>query len=75
MYDFRETSTIYRITSSTKILALQFESFYTKDKEKRTPCNILNETIENRKWFLIGFYAADGNRRNKQKITSFSQKK
>ena len=30
--------------------------------------------MENRKWFLIGFYSADGNRKNKQKNISFSQK-
>ena len=47
---------------------------YTKDNEKRIPCDILNETVENEKWFLIGFYSADGNRKNKQKMFSFSQK-
>ena len=74
IYDIRESSNIYRISSSTKKLALEFDKFYTKDKEERIPCNILNETIENRKWFLIGFYSADGNRKNKQKNISFSQK-
>ena len=67
IYDIRESSNIYRISSSKKKLALEFDKFYTKDKEKRIPYNILNETIENRKWFLIGLYAADGNCKNKQK--------
>ena len=75
IYDIRETSNIYRISSSKKKLALEFEEFYTKEKEKRIPCNILNETVEKRKWLIIGFYAADGNRRKKQKNFSFSQKK
>ena len=74
IYDIRETINIYRTSSSRKKLALEFDKFFTKDKEKRIPCNILNEAVENRKRFLIGFYAADGNRRTKQKIISFSQK-
>ena len=74
IYGIRETSNIYRISSGKKKLALEFDKFYTKDTEKRFPCNILNETVENRKWFLIDFYAADGNRRNKQKNISLSQK-
>ena len=49
-------------------------SFIPKIRKKRIPCKILNETVENTKWFLIGFYAADGSRRNKQKNFSFSQK-
>ena len=74
IYDIRESSNIYRISSNKKKLAIEFDKFYTEDKAKRIPCDILNETVENRKWFSIGFYAADGNRRNKQKNTSFSQK-
>ena len=46
IYDIRESSNIYRISSSTKRLALEFDIFYTKHKEKRIPYNILNETIE-----------------------------
>ena len=72
--DNRETSHIYRISSSRKNLALQFNKIYTKKKEKRIPCDIINETVEKRKGFFIGFYAADGNRRNKKKNISFSQK-
>ena len=68
IYDIRESSNIYRISSNKKKLALEFDIFYTNDKEKRIPCNILNETIENTKWFSIGFYSADGNWKNKQKI-------
>ena len=75
IFDIKETSNIYIISSSKKKLALEFNNFYTKDKEKRIPYAILNETVEKRKWLLIGFYAADGNRRNKQKNISFSQKK
>ena len=74
IYDIRESSHIYRISSNKKKIALEFDKFYTKDKEKRIPCEIFNETVENRKWFLIGFYAADGNRKKKQKNISFSQK-
>ena len=48
IYDIRETSHLYRISSSRKKLALEFKKFYTKNKEKRTPCVILNETVENR---------------------------
>ena len=74
IYDVRETINLYRISSSKKKLALEFNNIYTKNKEQRVPCAILNETIENWKWFLIGFYAADGNRKNKQKNISFSLK-
>ena len=74
IYDIRASSNIYRISSNKKKVALEIDKFYTKDKEKRIPYNILNETIENRKYFLFGFYAADGNRKNKQKNISFSQK-
>ena len=56
------------------MMASEYEEFYTKEKEKRIPSYILNETLENRKWFLTGFYSADGNRKSKWKITSFSQK-
>ena len=34
----------------------------------------MNETEENKNWFLFGFYSADGNRKSKQKNFSFSQK-
>ena len=74
IYDIRESSNIYRISSNKKKLAIEFNKFYTKDKEKIIPCDILNETVENKKWFLIGFYSADGNRKNKQKNIFFSQK-
>ena len=74
IYDIRESSNIYRISSGKKKLALEFDKFYTKDKEKRIPYDISNESIENKKWFLIGFYAADGYKKNKQKNISFSQK-
>ena len=74
IYDIRETSNIYRISSSKIKLALELDEFCAKDKEKRIPCIKLKETVENRKWFRIGFYAADGNRRNKRKNISFSQK-
>ena len=54
IYDIRESSNIYRISSNKKKLAIEFDRFYTKEKETRIPCDILNETIENKKWFLIG---------------------
>ena len=53
---------------------MEFDEFYTFEKEKRIPDYILNESLENRKWFLIGFYATDGHRLNKQKIISLTQK-
>ena len=28
------------------------------------PNEILNESLQNRKWFFIGFYAADGHKKN-----------
>ena len=74
IFDIRESSKIYRISSNKKKLALEFDKLYTKDKEKRIPCDILNETIQNKKWYLIVFYSADGNQKNKQKNISFSQK-
>ena len=74
IYDIRETSNTYRISSSRIKLALEFEKIFTKEKEKRIPCNILNETVESKKWFLTRFYSANGNRKNKQKNISFSQK-
>ena len=55
-------------------MAIEFNNFYTKYKEKRIPDYILNESIENRKWFLIGFYSADGSKTNKQKNISFYSK-
>ena len=70
IYDVRESNHIYRISSCRKNLALEFNKFFTKNKEKRIPYNILNETVENRKWFLSGFYAAEGNRKNIQKNVS-----
>ena len=63
IYDVRETSQVYRISVGRKNLALEFHNFYTKDKEKRIPNEILNESLENRKWFFIGFYAADGHKK------------
>ena len=47
IYDITASSNIYTISSNKKKLALEFDKFYTKDKKKRIPCNILNETIEN----------------------------
>ena len=55
-------------------MSIDFDEFYTREKEKSIPDSILNETEENRKWFLIGFSSADGNRKSKQKAISFSQK-
>ena len=52
IYDIRESSNIYRISSNKKKLAIEFDKFYTKDKEKRIPCDILNETVENKKMVL-----------------------
>ena len=74
IYDIRERSHVYRISSGKKKMALEFNEFYTNEKKKRIPDYIFNESIENRKWFLIGFYAADGSRLNKQKNISFTQK-
>ena len=51
-----------------KNLALDFDKFYTKDTEKRIPNEILNESLENRKWFFIGFYAADGLKKINTKV-------
>ena len=66
---------------SRKNIALDFANFYTKEKEKRIPNEILNESLGTRKWFFIGFYAADGHREvnlkeisviQKHRITNFS---
>ena len=46
IYDIRESSNIYIISSNKKKLALELDKIYTKDKEKRIPFDILNETIE-----------------------------
>ena len=53
---------------------LEFGKFYTKEKEKRILYKIFNESLQNRKWFFIGFYAADGSKNTKQKCISFRQK-
>ena len=74
IYDVRETSQVYGISVGRKYLALEFDKFYTKDKEKRIPNEILNESLENRKWFFIGFYAADGYKKHKYKNISLTQK-
>ena len=74
IYDIRESSHIYRIASGKKKFALEFDEFQTSEKEIRIPDYILNESVENRKWFLIGFYTADGYKLNKQKNISLTQK-
>ena len=74
IYDVRETSEVYRISVGRKNLALEFDKFYTEDKEKRIPNEILNESPENRKWFFIGFYAADGHKKDNYKNLSLTQK-
>ena len=38
-----------------KNIPLDFAKFCTKDKEKRIPNAYLNESLEKRKWFFIGF--------------------
>ena len=48
IYDIRETGHVYRILSSRKKLALEFNKFYTKNKEKRILCDLIIETVENR---------------------------
>ena len=63
VYDVRETSHVYRIASGRKKLALRFGKFYTKDEEISIPYDKLNETKENKKWFFIGYSAADGNKK------------
>ena len=73
IYDSSESSHVYRISSGKK-MALEFDECYTNEKEKRIPHYILNQTLENGKWFLIGFYAADGYRKIKYKYLSISQK-
>ena len=55
-------------------MSKEFDEVYANEEEKRIPEGILNESIDIKKWFLIGFYAADGNRKDKQKNVSFSQK-
>ena len=59
---------------SRKNIALEFAIFYTKDKEKRIPNQILNESLEKRKWFFFGFYAADVHKKSKYKKICISQK-
>ena len=56
-----------------KKLALEFDKFHTKDIEKRISNEMLNESLENRKWFFIGFYAADDHKK-KYKNISLTQK-
>ena len=74
IYYVRKTSPVFKMSSGRKKLALEFDNFFTKYKEKRTPYDILNETQENKKWFFIGFYAADGFKRNKRNFLSLHQK-
>ena len=50
IYVIRESSHVYRSPSGRKKMALEFEEFYTKEKEKRIPYYILNETLDNRKF-------------------------
>ena len=58
-----------------KDLALVFDKFYTKDKEKSIPNEIINESLEKREWFFIGFYAADGHRKKKIQKDFFNSNK
>ena len=72
VYNVIESSQGYRISSGKKKLALYFDNFDTK--EKRIPDYMLNETIENRKWFLLGFYSADGSKKMDKMYLFFTEK-
>ena len=73
-FDVIKSSHVYRRSSGRKKLALEFDKFYTKEKEDKIPKDILIETNDSKNWFLIGFYAADGNKRSKQKDMSLTRR-
>ena len=70
----RKGSYISKYFIRSEKISIEFDEVYANEKEKRIPEEKLNESIDIKKWFLIGFYAADGNRKDKQKNVSFSQK-
>ena len=72
-YDVRKISYLYSLSVSRKNIAFDFANFYTKEKEKRIPTEILNESLGIRKWFFIGIYAADGHRKVNLKKFSISK--
>ena len=51
----------YLWVEKTKLLNL---INFTLKIKKKMPNEILNESLQNRKWFFIGFYAADGHKKN-----------
>ena len=52
-------------------MSIDLVEFYTGEEKKRIPNITLKETMENKKWFLIGINAADENKKtNKMKFPS-----
>ncbi len=83
--DVMKSSQVYRIhVNNPKDFAIKFNNeFYvnaivksnTSTKEKKIPDYVLNAYYNFRKWYFIGFYAADGTKSyTKQKTISLTQK-
>ena len=63
IYDVRKGRCVYGLSACRKNRPLDFDKFYTKDKEKGIPNEIMNESLEKRKTSFIGFYRAEGHKK------------
>jgi len=78
IYDTLESSGVYKLTvNNPKNIVLEFrDKFYDSDKSKKIPTEILNSNNEIIQSFFNGYWAADGCRKDKEKIgcTRFDNK-
>jgi ribosomal protein S8 len=78
IYDTLESSGVYKLTiNNPKNIVLEFrDKFYDSDKLKKIPTEILNSNNEIVQSFFNGYWAADGCRKDKEKIgcTRFDNK-
>jgi hypothetical protein len=78
IYDTIKSSGVYKLTvKNQKVLVEEFRSkFYSSDRLKRIPTEILNSSVDIIRSFFLGYWAADGCRKDKQKIgcTRFDNK-
>ena len=78
IYDTLESFGVYKLTvNNAKNIVLEFrDKFYDSDKSKKIPTEILNSNNEIIQSFFNGYWAADGCRKDKEKIgcTRFDNK-
>lgn len=77
IYDTIKSSGVYKLTvKNQKVLVEEFRSkFYSSDRLKRIPTEILNSNVDIITSFFLGYWAADGCRKDKEAIgTRFDNK-